>query len=90
MRNHFHITGKYRGLAHRDCNIKVKLNHKSPILFNNLKSYNSYLIKQELGKFDFKINLILNGLEKYTSFNINNQLILIDNFKFSSSSLDIY
>ena len=88
MRNH--ITGKYRGLAHRDCNIKVKLNHKIPILFNNLKSYNSYLIKQELGKFDFKINLILNGLEKYTSFNINNQLILIDNFTFSSSSLDIY
>ena len=43
---------------------------------------------QELGKFDFKINIILNGLEKYSSFNINNKLVFIDSFQFSSSSLD--
>ena len=24
VRNHFHITGKYRGSAHRDCNINLK------------------------------------------------------------------
>ena len=27
VRDHCHITGKYRDSAHRDCNIKVKLNH---------------------------------------------------------------
>ena len=26
-RDHFHITRKYRGSAHRVCNIKVKLNY---------------------------------------------------------------
>ena len=26
VRDHCHITGKYRGSAHRDCNINVKLN----------------------------------------------------------------
>ena len=35
---------------------------------------------QELGKFDFKINVIWNGLEKLMSFNTNNKLIFIDSF----------
>ena len=38
VRDHFHITGKCTGgSAHRDCNINVKLNHKIPVLFHNLK-----------------------------------------------------
>ena len=43
---------------------------------------------QELGKFNLKINAILNGLKKYMSFTINNKLSFIDNFHFLSSSLD--
>ena len=56
VRDHYHITGKYRGSAHRDCNIKVKFNHKTPIVFQNLKNYDSHLIMQELGKFDLKMD----------------------------------
>ena len=37
VRDHCHITRKYRGLAHRDCNINVKLNDKTPVIFYNLK-----------------------------------------------------
>ena len=44
VRDHCHITGKYRGSAQRCCNIKVKLNHKIPIVFYNLKHYGSRLI----------------------------------------------
>ena len=29
VRDHCHITGKYRRSANRDCNINVKLNHKT-------------------------------------------------------------
>ena len=43
---------------------------------------------QELGSLDIKINIILNGLEKCMSFNINNKLAIIDSFQFLSSSLD--
>ena len=43
---------------------------------------------QELGKFNFKINVIPNGLEMYMSFSINNKLSFIDSFQFLSSSLD--
>ena len=88
VRDHCHVTGKYRDSAHRDYNINVKLNHKIPVVFHNLQNYNSHLIMQESGKFNFKINVIPNGLEKYMSFNINNKLIFIDSFQFLSSSLD--
>ena len=40
-----HITGKYRGSASRDCNTNVKLNHKFPAIFHNLKNYDSILLK---------------------------------------------
>ena len=43
---------------------------------------------QELGKFNLKISVVLNGLEKYMSFTINNKLSFIDSFKLLSSSLD--
>ena len=43
---------------------------------------------QELGKLNFKINVIPSGLEIYMSFTINNKLHFIDSFQFLSSSLD--
>ena len=79
-----HITRKYRGSAHRDFDINVKLNHKIPIVFRNLKNYDS----QELGKFNLKIYAIPNGLEKYMSFSINNELVFIDSFQCLSSLSD--
>ena len=79
---------KNKSSVHRDCNINVKLNHKIPIVLQNLKHYDSHLIMQELGKFNFKINVIPNILERYMSFKISNKLIFIDSFPFLSSSLD--
>ena len=38
--------------------------------------------------FNFKVNVIANGLEKYMSFNINNKSAFIDSFQFLRSSLD--
>ena len=43
---------------------------------------------QELGKSNLKIHVIPNGLEKYTSFTINNKLSFIDSFQFLSPVLD--
>ena len=65
VRDHCHITGKYRDSAHKDCHINLKLNYQIPVVFHNLKNYDSHLIMQELGKFNLEINVILNGLEKY-------------------------
>ena len=35
LRDHCHITGKYRCSAHGDSNNNLKLNHKIPIVFSN-------------------------------------------------------
>ena len=88
VRYHCHITGKYRGFAHRYCNINAKLNHKISVVFRNLKNYDPHLIMQELGKFNLKINVIPNRLEKYMNFSISNKLSFINSFQFLSSSLD--
>ena len=88
VRQHCHITGKYIGSGHRDCNINVKLNHKIPIVFHNVKNYDSQFFMQELGKFNRKVNVIPNRAEKYMSFNIskNDFTYLIQ--EFNSKVLD--
>ena len=73
VRDHSYINGKYRGSAHKDFNINIKLNVKLPIVFHSIKNYDSHLIMQELDKFIFEINAKPNGLEKYMRFNINNK-----------------
>ena len=88
VRDHCHITGKYRDSAHRNCNINLKLNHKTSVVFRKLKRYNSRLIMQKLGKFNLKINVIPNVLEVSMSFTINNKLSFIENFQFLNFSLD--
>ena len=92
VRDFCHITGKYRGSAYRDCNINIKFNHKIPVIFHNLKNYDSHLIMQELDRFNLKIKVIPNGLQKYMSFTISNKLSFIGSFQFYlfpiSSSLD--
>ena len=56
VRDHCHMTRKYRGSPHRDCNVNVKLNHKIPFVYRNLKNYDSHLMMQELGKSNFKLD----------------------------------
>ena len=83
-----HVTGKFRGTAHWDCNINFQLTKKIPVIFHNLKGYDSHLIFSELNKFHVKINVIPNGLEKYMAFILGNNLVFIDSMKFMNSSID--
>ena len=46
VRDHSHFTGKYRCFAHGDYSINLRLNHKTPIVFHNLKNYDFHLIMQ--------------------------------------------
>ena len=67
------------------CNIDLKLNYKILVVFHNLKNYDFHLIMQKLGKFNHKIYVITNGLEKYVTFTINNKLRFLNSFQFLSS-----
>ena len=86
VKDHCHITENCRGCE--DCNINVKVKHTIPVVLHNLKNYDSALTMQELGKFNLKINAILNGLGTYMILSINDSLSFIDMFQFLSSPLD--
>ena len=88
VRDHCHITGKFRDSAHWDCNINVQLTKKIPVIFYKLKRYDSHLIFSEFNKFNLKINVISNGLEKYMAFFLGKNLVFIDSMQFMNSSLD--
>ena len=88
VRDHCHITGKYRRSAYCSCNINFKLSKKVPVIFHNLRGYDSHLTIREIGKFDEKVNVISNGLEKYMGFTINSNLVLVDSMQFMNASLD--
>ena len=105
VRDHCHITGKYRGSAHQECNLQLRVNPeevKIPVIFHNLRGYDSHFIMQEIGaivkdyeytnkkgqKCQMNINAIPNNMEKYMAFMLGNHLTFIDSFQFMGSSLD--
>ena len=49
VKDHRHITGKYRGSMHKECYLNLSVTKKIPVVFHNLYNYNSHLIFQELG-----------------------------------------
>ena len=70
VRYHCHITGKFRDTAHWNCNINFPSTKKFPVIFHNLKGYDSHLSLNELEKFDVKIKVIPNRLGKLSFFKI--------------------
>ena len=68
VRDHYHITRNIRDAAHWNCNINLQLTEKVPLIFHNLRGYDSHLIFCELKHFDAKIGIIPNRLEKYMTF----------------------
>ena len=88
VRDYCHVTGKFRGVAHWNCNINFQLTKRMPVIFHNLRGYDSHLIFSVLNKFDVKISVIPNGLEKYMAFFLGKNLVFIDSMQFMNSSLD--
>ena len=82
------MSGKYRNAAHWSCNINLQLTKTVPVILQNLRGYDSHLIFHELKKFDVKVNVIPNGLEKYMAFILNKNLIFIDSMQFMNFSLE--
>ena len=71
VRDYCHMTGKFQAATHWSCNINFQLTKKVPVIFDNLRGYDSHLIFNKLNKFDVKIEVIPNRLEKYMTFFFN-------------------
>ena len=49
VRDHCHITGKFRGSAYQECNLNLRIKPediKIPVIFHNLRGYDSHFIMQ--------------------------------------------
>ena len=88
VRDHCHITGKYRGAEHWSCDINLRLSKNVPVIFHNLRGYDSHLIMKDISKSQVKVSVIPNVLDKYMAFTINRNLVFIDSMQFMNSSLN--
>ena len=66
----------------------LQLTKKVPVIFHNLRSYDSHFIFQELNKFDVKIDVMSNRLGKYMAFLLNKNLDFIGSIQFMNSRLE--
>ena len=92
IRDHCHLTGKYRGRAHNTCNINVtqKQSNFIPFIFHNFSNYDCHmffkkLVDKKKDKVDFEI--IPKTNEEYRSVTYG-CIRFIDSYRFLSSGLD--
>src|SRR5436190_22049564 len=103
VRDHCHITGKYRGPPHNKCNLNLKLPQNIPVFCHNSSNYDTHLFIKELAKKYGKIDLIANTDEKYINYTINSgfgyefdnnkprkfvKFSFVDTFRFMASSIE--
>ena len=91
VRDHCHMTGKYRGSAHSSCNLHVNFKDlEIPVFVHNLKGYDSHIsiCNAHECQSKIKIDAIAQNSEQFIKFGFDNL-----QFKYScsllSSSLDI-
>ena len=88
VRDHCHVTGKFRGATQNKCNLKLRIPRKIPIIFHNLQGYDGHIIFKELNNFDIAISEIPKGIDKSMSIIGNKHITFIDSLQFCNSSLD--
>lgn len=101
VRDHCHLTGRYRGSAHGNCNLIYRESRTIPIIFHNLTNYDAhFLIRALANVFKGLITVIPQTDQNYIAFtktvpsaqskkfNDFIKLQFIDSFRFMSSSLD--
>ncbi|XP_050465071.1 uncharacterized protein LOC126858636 [Cataglyphis hispanica] len=69
VRDHCHLTGRYRGPAHFSCNLNYKETYVIPIFFHNLSGYDAHFIIRDVANaFPGSVELLPLTKETYVSF----------------------
>ena len=77
VRDHCHLTGKYRGAAHNQCNLDYKIPKFYPVIFHNLSGYDTHMFIKDIAETPGEINCIAKTEENYISFS---KTITVDTF----------
>ena len=90
VKDHCHITGRYRGAAHNACNLKMRIKPKTdqiPVVFHNLRGYDAHHLMQAMSQLQKEVKCVANNMEKYITFSAGG-LRFIDSLNFLQGSLD--
>ncbi|KYN38697.1 hypothetical protein ALC56_06918 [Trachymyrmex septentrionalis] len=69
VHDHCHLTGRYRGPAHSNCNLNYKNSLYIPIVFHNLSGYDAHFIIKEIATaYEGRVDVLPMTKEKYISF----------------------
>ena len=87
IREHNHLSGKYRGAACQSCNIKEgKITKLIPVFFHNGSNYDFHFLIEELMKYEDdynKVKLLSKSSENYISIDYGSnykKLRFLDSF----------
>ena len=90
VRDHNHYTGKYRGTAHSNCNLRYKIPREIPVIFHNGPTYDYCFIIKKLAK-KGNFDCLGENTEKYITFSapikkdLDNDKAIIYKLKFIDS-----
>ena len=101
VRDHCHYTGKYREVAHNNCNLRYKIPKNIPVIFHNGSKYDYHFVIKELAsEFEGNFECLGENTGKYITFSvpvkkriehknidITCKIKFIDSFRFMSTSL---
>ena len=100
IRDHCHLTERYRDPAHSNYNLNYKDSHCISVVFHKLSGYNAhFVIKKIVTAYERRVNLLSITKEKYISFtkHVDStkidkkncvKLWFIDSYRFLASNLD--
>uniref|UniRef100_A0A2S2Q9M7 DNA-directed DNA polymerase n=2 Tax=Sipha flava TaxID=143950 RepID=A0A2S2Q9M7_9HEMI len=91
IRDHDHLTGKFRQTLCSRCNLSLKQPKYVPVFIHNLTNYDAHFIVTELGYDSHRIKVIPNSEEKFVTFSkyISNNFTFrfVDTFRFMATRL---
>ena len=71
VRDHCHLTDKYRGAAHNTCNLRYKIPKNIPVIFHNGSTYDYHFTTKELAcEFEGNFECLGENTEKYITFSV--------------------
>src|SRR5205807_5496915 len=74
VKDHDHISGKFRGPAHDACNKKLRIGAfetKIPLICHNFRGYDSHLLIEVVGRFTSnKLKCIPENIRKYKAMDV--------------------
>ena len=71
VRDHCHYTGKYRGTAHSNCNLKFNVLSEIPVVFHNGTNYDyDFIIKELANEFEEKFECLGENPERCKTFSV--------------------